>query len=199
VANGFNITSAETLLQVIGRKRNASITLLHHAWIPAVNLVPHAYTALLLYHISISASPPPSLVLHTYNATSHLPPPTYYSPFGVYSLYRTLARSLMGGRVRRETYDAREGQHSKAAILELSKLKARTVVALAEAKRVEPKVARRAAGALGGEEEGGWEVHEGERGGEGGRNGERGGGKGGGRERKVTKKVASDSWQRCAR
>ena len=49
---------------------------------------------------------------------------------------------------KEKTHDAREGKHSEAAILELSKLEARAVLALAEAKGVKAKVAGLAARAL---------------------------------------------------
>lgn len=45
-------------------------------------------------------------------------------------------------------YNAREGHHSKAAVLELSQLKTGAISALAEAKRVEAEVSRLAARAL---------------------------------------------------
>ena len=59
-------------------------------------------------------------------------------------------------KTRGNTYDAGEGQHREAAVLELGELEARAVLALAEAKGVKAKVAGLAAGALSKDDEPRW-------------------------------------------
>jgi len=71
--------------------------------------------------------------------------------------------------------DTREGQHGKAAVLDLGQFKARAVVALAQANGVEAEVSRLAARTLSDWREGGREGGRGRReGGKGGRGGKKG-------------------------
>ena len=85
-------------------------------------------------------------------------------------------------------HDARESQHSKAAVLDLGQLKARAVVALAQANGIKSEVSRLAARTLCDGREGGREGGK-----EGGKEGGREeGGRDGGREGRGTEKSAND-------